>query len=149
MSDDPGATPVKTYRVSQPYLWLRGGTKALATLAAAFLYVQAVTHPTPMPARLTLLAGLAAFGYLMYVRQPRMPTEITWDEDGSIQFRGRKGTQRVHVADLLTISPGLGRLAVKVRHSGGKLRLPNRFRGFYDFLATVKQQNPAVAIKGF
>jgi len=118
-------------------------------IADFFLYVRAVTHPTPLPARMMLLAGLTAFGYLMYVRQPRMPTEIVWGEDGSIDFRGRKGTQRVHVADLRSIAPGVGRMAVRVRHTGGRLRMPNRFRGFYDFLATVKAHNPSVAIKGF
>jgi hypothetical protein len=143
------ALPMKTYRVSQPYLWLRAGTKALATAAAAFLYFQAVTHPTPLPARLTLLAGLTAFGYLMYVRQPRVPTEIRLGEDGSIEFRGRKGSQKLQVADLRNISPSISKMAVKVRHTGGKVRIPNRFRGFYDFLATVKQINPSVAIKGF
>lgn len=140
---------MKTYRVSRPYLWLRAGTKALATAAAAFLYIRAVTHPTPLEMRLMLLAGLTAFGYLMYVRQPKMPTEITLAEDGWVEFRGRRGTRRVQVADLRTITPGVGRMAVKVRHAGGKLRMPNRFRGFYDFLATVKQINPSVAIKGF
>jgi hypothetical protein len=140
---------MKIYQISRPYLWLRAGTKALATAAAGFLYISAVTHPTPLPTRLALLAGLTAFGYLMYVRQPRMPTEIFWGEDGSIEFRGRKGTQRVHVADLRSIAPGVGRMAVKVRHKGGRFRMPNRFRGFYDFLAMVKAQNPSVAIKGF
>ncbi len=140
---------MKTYQVSRPYLWLRASTKAIATTAAVYLYISAVTHPTPLPMRLTLLAGLASFGYLMYVRQPRMPTEIIWGEDGSIEFRGRKGTQRVHVADLRSIASGVGRMAVKVRHKGGRLRMPNRFPGFYDFLATVKAHNPTVAIKGF
>jgi len=140
---------MKTYKVSRPYLWLRAGTKVVATAVAIFLYVRAVTHPTPLPTRLSLLAGLTVFGYLMYVRQPRMPTEIVWGEDGSIEFRGRKGTQRVHVADLRSIAPGVGRMAVRVRHTGGRLRLPNRFRGFHDFLATVKAHNPSVAIKGF
>ena len=138
-----------TYRVSQPYLWLRAGIKVLSTVFAGFLYVQAVTHPTPLPARLMLLSGLVGFGYLMYVRQPRMPTQIIVGEDGFVEFRGRTSSQKVRIADLQTIKPGIGRLAVKIRHAGGKLRMPNRFKGFYNFLATVKQANPAVAIKGF
>ncbi|MDB5351759.1 MAG: hypothetical protein JWN86_3006 [Planctomycetota bacterium] len=140
---------MKIYQLSRPYLWLRGGTKTLATAAAVFLYISAVTHPTPLSTRLALLAGLTAFGYLMYVRQPRMPSEIIWGDDGSIEFRGRKGTQRLHVADLRSIAPGTGRMTVRVRHKGGRLRMPNRFHGFYDFLATVKAHNPSVAIKGF
>lgn len=140
---------MKTYRVSRPYLWLRTGTKLLGTAAAALLYINALTHPTPLPARLLLLAGLSAFGYLAYVRQPKVPTEIAVAEDGWVEFRGRKATQRVPIADLLAIAPGLGRLAVNVKHAGGRLRVPNRFGGFYDFLATVKASNPSVAIKGF
>ena len=140
---------MKIYRVSRTYLWLRAMTKAFLTAGAGVLYVNAVTHPTPLPLRLALLAGLTVVGYVLYVRQPKMATEIALDEDGSIQFRNRRGSQDVNVADLRTIAPSLGRRAVTVRHSGGKLRVPNRFRGFYDFLATVKAQNPAVAIKGF
>lgn len=140
---------MKTYHVSRSYLWLRAATKLLATAVAAILYVRAVTHPTPLPLRLSLLAGLAAFGYLLYVRQPRMPTEIALADDGWVEFRGRKGTERVRLADIRGITSGIGRMAVRVRHAGGRLRMPNRFLGFYDFLATVKARNPSIAIKGF
>jgi len=140
---------MKTYRVSRPYLWLRATTKALATAAAAFLYIQAVIHPTPLATRLTLLAGLAVFGYLMYVRLPKMPTEISLAQDGWVEFRGRNGTQRVQISELRTIKPGIGRMAVKVRHGNGRVRLPNRFHEFYDFLASIKAMNPAIVVKGF
>src|SRR4051794_13789586 len=105
---------MKIYCVSRPYLMLRAVTKAVATLAAGFVYVQAVTHPTPMPARLALLAGFGLFGWLLYVRQPRMPIEISLAEDGEVSFRGRKGEMHVKASDIRSIRPGLGRRTVRV-----------------------------------
>jgi hypothetical protein len=140
---------MKTYRVSRKYLWLRAGMKLIATLAAAGVYVRAVTHPMPLPARFALLGAFAVFGYLMYVRQPRMPTEITLEDDGAIAFRGRRGEMRVRAEEIRSIAASPGRRSVRVRYAGGRLRIPNRFPGFYDFLATLKRWNPAVEIKGF
>jgi hypothetical protein len=128
---------MKIYRVSRSYLWARGAVKVVLTAVAAVLYIAAVTNPTPFPLRLLLLVALAVFGWLMYVRAPRMPTEITLCRT------------RVHAADIRSIGRGLWRGTVRVRHSGGRIRLPNRFRGFYDFLAAVKSLNPSVAIRGF
>lgn len=54
---------MKTYRVSRRFLWFRTGAKVVLTALAAFLYVRAVTHPTPMGFRLVLLAGLATYGW--------------------------------------------------------------------------------------
>ncbi len=143
---------MKIYRLPRPYLWLVGATKLALTIAGAVLYIRAVTHPTPLPARLTLLAGLATFGWLAYVRLPKMPTAIAVSEDGSIDFNSRRGTMRVRAGEIRSIRRGflsLGRGSVKVRHARGRLRMANRFPAFYDFLATVKAANPGVAIKGF
>jgi hypothetical protein len=41
------------------------------------------------------------------------------------------------------------RLAGRVRHGGGRLRMANGVEDFYDFLATVKGMNPAIDIRGF
>src|SRR4051812_9895222 len=140
---------MKTYRVSRTYLGLMVAAKVVLTAVAAICYILAVTHPTPFPIRLLLLAGLATFGWLMYVRFPKMPTEITLAEDGWVEFRGRRGTRRVRAADIRSIAQGVGRGTVRVRHVGGRIRMANRFRGFYDFLGSVKAINPAIAIKGF
>jgi hypothetical protein len=140
---------MKTYRVSRPFVWLMAGSKVALTGLAAVLYGMAVTHPTPLPLRLLLLAGLAGFGWLYYVRLPKMPTEIAVTPDGWVDFKGRKGTHRVHVASIRSIGRGLRRGTVRVRHAGGKLRMPNRFGAFYDFLSTVKGMNPAIEIRGF
>ena len=67
---------MKTYRVSRFYRWSRFGAKVVLTAVGGILYAVAVTHPTPLALRLLLLAGLALFGWLFYVRQPKMPTEI-------------------------------------------------------------------------
>jgi hypothetical protein len=36
-----------------------------------------------------------------------------------------------------------------VRHKGGKLTLLNQFADFPDFLATLRELNPSVDLKGF
>jgi hypothetical protein len=140
---------MKTYRVSPLFLWSTRLTKLALTAAAGALYIGAVTHPTPLPARLALLAGLAAFIWLFYVRLPRLTTEIELNEDGWVEFRNRRGSQQVHVASIRSIGRGLGPRGVRVRHGGGSVRLPARFRQFYDFLASVKSMNPAIEIRGF
>lgn len=141
---------MKTYRVSKPFLWFLTGSKVALTALGAFAYVQAVTHPTPLPARVLLLGVLAGLGWLFYVRLPKMPTQIAVTPDGWVVFEGRGGTrQQVHVASIRSIGRGLGRRSVRLRHGGGRLRLPNRFTAFYDFLSTVKRMNPAIDIRGF
>jgi hypothetical protein len=111
--------------------------------------VLAVTHPTPLGARLLLLACMIVFGWLFYVRLPKMPTQIDVSNDGWVQFQGRNGTQNVHVASIRSIGQGIGRGTLKVGHEKGKIRMPNRVEGFYDFLSTVKSLNPAITIRGF
>ena len=140
---------MKSYRVSRPFLWLTMATKFTLTAAAAVLYVVAVTHPTPLAPRLLLLAALILFGWLFYVRLPKMPTEIDLAEDGLIEFRARRGAQKVHVASIRSIGRGIGTRSARVKHNGGTLRIPGRIREFYDFLATVKTMNPAIEIRGF
>ena len=82
-----GDDPMKTYRVSRLYRWSWIGAKVVLTIVAGGLYLAAVTHPTPLALRLILLAGLALFGWLFYVRFPKVPTEITVSDDGWVSFR--------------------------------------------------------------
>jgi hypothetical protein len=140
---------MKTYRVSRPYLWSRVGAKYLLTAVAAVLYVFAVTHPTPLAFRLVLLAAIAVFGWLFYVRFPKLTTEIAVSDDGWLDFRSRRGTTRVQAADIRSIGRSFGRRTVRVEHAGGQIRVPNRLRRLFDFLLTVKGLNPAVDIRGF
>lgn len=139
---------MKTYRVSRPFLRLQTATKVALTGLGAALYVAAVTHPTPLAPRLLLLAGLYLLGWLLYVRQPKVPTEIAVSHDGWVEFRGRRGATRVHVAAIRAIGRGL-RKSVRVWHAGGRVKMPDRFVGFYDFLATVKGMNPSIDVRGY
>ncbi len=140
---------MKTYRLSRQFFWSMTPVKVLLTAAAAFAYVSAVTHSTPIAYRLLLLGALALFGWLFYVRLPKMPTEVEVADDGWINFRGRRGTEKVHVATIKSIGRGLGGKTVRVRHGGGRLRMANGVKDFYAFLATVKGMNPAIDIRGF
>ena len=138
---------MKTYRVSRLYRWSRAMAKVILTGLAGSLYVFAVTHPTPLVFRLTLLAGIALFGWLFYVRLPRIPTEITITDDGWVSFRSRRGTTRVQAADIRSIGRSFGRRTLKVDHAGGQLRMPNRFRRLLDLLLTLKGLNPSIEIR--
>jgi hypothetical protein len=140
---------MKTYHVSRLYRWSRAGAKVLLTVVAGFLYVFAVTHPTPLAFRLLLLAGIALFGWLFYVRLPKMPTEITVTDDGWLNFQSRRGTTRIQAADIRSIAQSFGRRTLRVEHSGGQVRLPNRYQKLLDFLLTVKGLNPSIDIRGF
>ena len=73
---------MKTYRVSRLYRWSMLAAKVFLTVLAGGLYLAAVNNPTPMAARLWLLAGIALFGWLFYVRLPKVPMQITVGEDG-------------------------------------------------------------------
>jgi hypothetical protein len=140
---------MKTYRVSRLYRWSRFVAKVVLTGVGGVLYVIAVTHPTPLALRLMLLAGLALFGWLFYVRLPRMATEITVSEDGWVNFRSRRGSTRVQAADIRSIGRNFGRRTLSVVHAGGQLRMPNRYKKLLDFLFTMKGLNPAIEIRGF
>ena len=140
---------MKTYRVSRLYRWSWIATKAVLTIVAAGLYLAAVTHPTPLPLRLTLLAGLALFGWLFYVRLPKIPTEITITDDGWVSFKSNHGTTRIQAADIRSIGRSFGRRTLRVVHAGGQVRVPNRFRKLVDLLLTMKGLNPSLEIRGF
>jgi hypothetical protein len=138
---------MKTYHVSRLYRWSRALAKLVLTAVAGFLYIFAVSQPTPLAFRLLLLAGIALFGWLFYVRLPRMATEITITEDGWVSFRSRRGTTRVRATDIRSIARSFGRRSLKVEHAGGKVRVPNRFRRLLDLLLTLKGLNPAIDIQ--
>lgn len=138
---------MKTYRVSRVYRWSRALAKIALTSVAGFLYVFAVTHPTPLAFRLILLAAIALFGWLFYVRLPRMATEITITEDGRVNFRSRRGTTTVQATDIRAIARSFGRRTLKVEYAGGQVRLPNRFRRLLDLLLTLKGLNPSLDIR--
>jgi hypothetical protein len=140
---------MKTYTVSNLYRWSRTGAKVILTAAAGFLYVMAVTHPTPLALRLLLLAALVLFGWLFYVRFPKMATKITVTDDGWVNFQSRRGTTRVQAADIRSIGRSFGRRTLRVQYAGGQVQMPNRFRKTLDLLFTLKGMNPAIDIKGF
>ena len=144
-----GVGPMKTYRVSRLYRWSRFGAKVVLTGLGGVLYVLAVTHPTPLALRLMLLAGLALFGWLFYVRLPKLPTEITISEDGWVNFQSPRGATRVQATDIRSIGRSFGRRTLRVEHAGGQVRLPNRYKKLLDFLFTMKGMNPAIEIRGF
>ena len=140
---------MKTYRVSRFYRWSRFGAKVILTGTAGLLYVLAVTQPTPLALRLWLLAGIALFGWLFYVKLPKMPTQITVTEDGWVNFKSRRGTTSVQAADIRSIGRSFSRRSLRVKYAAGEVRVPNRYAKLVDFLLTVKGLNPSIEMVGF
>lgn len=140
---------MKTYRVSRFYRWSRFGAKVILTGTAGVLYFLAVTHPTPLALRLWLLAGIALFGWLFYVRLPKVPTQITVTDDGWVNFKSGRGTTSVQAADIRSIGRTFSRRTLRVQHAGGQVRVPNRYTKLVDFLLTVKGLNPSIEMVGF
>ena len=140
---------MKTYRVSRLYRWSMVGAKVVLTGVAGGLYLAAVTHPTPMAMRLWLLAGISAFIWLFYVRLPKMPTQITVTDDGWVNFQSRRGNTRVQAADIRSIGRTFSRRSLRVKHAGGQVKVPNRFKKLVDLLLTVKGLNPSIEMVGF
>ena len=140
---------MKTYRVSRLYRWSMVGAKVILTGVAGALYLAAVTHPTPLAARLWLLAGITLFGWLFYVRLPKVPTQINVTEDGLVEFKSRRGTTAVKVADIRSIGRTFSRRSLRVKHAGGQVKVPNRFKKLVDLLLTVKGLNPSIEMVGF
>jgi hypothetical protein len=140
---------MKTYRVSRLYRWTTVGAKVILTGLAGVLYYLAVTNPTPLAWRLGLLAGMALFGWLFYVRLPKIPTQITVTDDGWVNFQSPSGTTRIQAADIRSIGRTFSRRALRINHAGGQVRVPNRFKKLVDLLLTVKGLNPSVEMVGF
>jgi hypothetical protein len=140
---------MKTYRVSRLYRWSMVGAKVVLTGVAGGLYVAAVTHPTPLAPRLWLLAGISLFIWLFYVRLPKIPTQITVTDDGWVNFQSRRGNTRVQAADIRSIGRTFSRRSLRVKHAGGQVKVPNRFKKLVDLLLTVKGHNPSIEMVGF
>jgi uncharacterized membrane protein len=99
----------------------------------------------------SLLMGIIVCGMFLHFAL-RIPIEITIDED-QVSFRGRIRTVKIPVRDILAVQTGKwfdpNRFQLDVVHKRGKLTMINQFSEFPDFLATVKELNPSIEIKGF
>jgi hypothetical protein len=98
-----------------------------------------------------LAAGFVAGMFVHFAL--RIPIEITINEDQEIRFRARMRTVSIPVGDIVMIGTGRwfdpNHVRLDVVHNRGRLTMINRFSEFRDFLATVKDLNPSVEIKGY
>jgi hypothetical protein len=81
------------------------------------------------------------------------PIEIAIDENRDIHIRCRLHAITIPVGDVLSIKTGEwfdpNRFQAVIRHKSGKIVLVNQFSDFTEFLAAVRDLNPAVKIEGF
>ncbi len=98
-----------------------------------------------------LVAVLVSWNFFHFALA--IPIEVRIDEEGVVRFRSRLRTVTIPACDITSITTGAwfdpNRFQAVVRHKGGKLTLVNQFAGFRDFLAMLRELNPAVEIKGF
>jgi hypothetical protein len=70
-------------------------------------------------------------------------------DDGWVNFQSRRGNTRVQAADIRSIGRTFSRRSLRVKHAGGQVKVPNRFKKLVDLLLTVKGLNPSIEMVGF
>jgi hypothetical protein len=100
----------------------------------------------------TVIGGIFVSG-MFFQFALRVPIEIRIHDDQVISFRSRLRTSSIPVDDIVMIRTGgrfdPNRFRGLVRFKGKILVFVNHFSNFNDFLATVKDLNPAIEIQGF
>ncbi len=94
------------------------------------------------------LLWLVVVGYVAYTYLA-LPYTILWQDDGMIGFKSVLRTFIVAPNQIRSIVPEswpIGFLIVKTQR--GKLRLPNQFNDFHEFLARLEAANPGVELRG-
>ena len=100
----------------------------------------------------SLLMAVVVVGMFLHFAL-RIPIEIRINDDREVNFRARLRTVTIPVAEITMIQTGRwfdpNRFQLDVVHKRGKLTIINKFSDFTDFLATVRELNPSIEIKGF
>ena len=77
------------------------------------------------------------------------PHKITISETGEITFVSSLRRRTVSGAEIASIKPNGTQFGfLLVRTANRKIRLPNQFDGFHDFLFNLKAMNPSVELRG-
>jgi hypothetical protein len=138
----------RTYYVSRGFL-LYFTAMLLAFVAFAAFFV------LPMWSRLSresfefwfTTAWLLSIPWVAFVYLST-PFEIQLS-DSRIRFRSLIRKNEIAAADVKSVTKGfLTWHVVTIRHSAGKVNVPSQIDGFYQFLSSIKELNPAVEIRG-
>jgi hypothetical protein len=94
-------------------------------------------------------AFLAVVGFKAYYWVLRIPRRITVAEDAHIEFISLVRRKSLAARDIRSITPDAGQIGfLTIRTDLGKVRIPNPFDEFREFIAWLKMSNPSVELRG-
>lgn len=139
---------MKTYRLSRQILLFLYGLLGFMTLLGLILAFNVFWAGVWGPQFVVLPVWLGVLAWVWYAYL-RIPYAIGWREDDTIEIRSplRRLTltpQEIVAIKGMFLSPGFLRL----KHSGGTVRLMAQMDGLHEFISRVRAANPAVEVKG-
>lgn len=79
----------------------------------------------------------------------KIPYEIKYREDHSLEFRSLITTAAVDPQDIISIkAAALSGGFIHLKHRRGTIRLINHMTGLYELIYTLKSLNPGIVVKG-
>jgi hypothetical protein len=92
---------------------------------------------------------IVIIGINLYFWVLSLPHTIRVADDGSIEFISIVRRKRVMPREIRSIRPDNGQLGyLTVRTDSGRVRLLNQFDGFHEFITWLKENNPAIELRG-
>jgi hypothetical protein len=120
---------------------------ALLTIGAPLMVALVVGGDGGPPRALALLVVVAFVGPWFYVLT--VPRRIAVLEGQRIEFASLARRRTILASEIRSIRPSQSQVGfLLVRHSRGKIIIPNQFTGFHVFLAELRKANPAVELLG-
>jgi hypothetical protein len=140
---------MKVYKLVKPILFSFWVILLLMTGIGLFMVFQGFQSGEIPPGvrGVTLLwLGFLAWIWYFYLK---IPFEIRLRDDNVLEFVSVIKTTVVAPRDLISIKGALLNLGfIKVKHTGGTIRLLSQITGLYEVIYTVKALNPDIEIVG-
>ena len=138
---------MRQYTVDSKFMyWLYVAIMPCLFLAVGTFFIYtAVRKPASGPPIWFLALWLAAVLYGCY-RAITMPHTVDVADDGLINFIGPFRRTTVAPQDIVRVKAS-GQL-LEIKHTGGKIYMPQQITGLHDFLNDLKRANQNVTFKG-
>jgi hypothetical protein len=139
---------MKVYKLVKPILFSFWVILLLMTAIGLFMVFQGFKAGEVSGVREVSLLWLGILAWIWYFYL-RIPFEIRLRDDNVLEFVSVIKTTVVAPRDLISIKGALLNLGfIKVKHTGGSIRLICQITGLYELIYTVKGLNPDIEIAG-